>query len=199
MSTFPFPQEYSRHAVVEQSPVRSSALTISRESYPARTSAIESQLRRELASAAYRPIRELEVSYHEGVVTLHGEVPTRHQKQIAQAIVLRVAQVETILNRIVVPACTSSSPTSLRRNRMQPIQPTSRSAPLPPSARETCDNRRCGRRNVATLTTEPDCQIEPAQSLSGSVSSYELYWEFAESDFSSLRKAARAKTVLFHA
>jgi len=55
-----------------------------------------------LRQAGYLRLRRIEVSMHEGLATLKGQVTTYHLKQVAQCAVLSVDGVGGVENHIVV-------------------------------------------------------------------------------------------------
>jgi osmotically-inducible protein OsmY len=59
--------------------------------------------RRLLQQCAYPVVRRVECRYYDGVLTLTGNVPTFHMKQVAQTAVRDMNQVDRIDNRLEVP------------------------------------------------------------------------------------------------
>jgi hypothetical protein len=57
---------------------------------------------RRLHSNSYLTLKNVSCDYREGVLTLRGRVPTYYLKQIAQSVVVDLAGVERIDNRIEV-------------------------------------------------------------------------------------------------
>ncbi len=55
-----------------------------------------------LRGSAYPPIRALTCTFHDGVLTIGGALPSFHLKQVAQAAVQGVEGVSQIENRIEV-------------------------------------------------------------------------------------------------
>jgi hypothetical protein len=51
--------------------------------------ALEDQVRSELITSAYACVRAVACRVRDGVLTLHGQVPTYFHKQIAQTVVLQ--------------------------------------------------------------------------------------------------------------
>ena len=58
----------------------------------------ESELRRN----AYVALKNIGCEYHEGVLTLHGCLPTYYLKQVAQAVVAPIEGVRRVVNEIEV-------------------------------------------------------------------------------------------------
>jgi len=52
--------------------------------------AIEAHVLTELRKSAYMPVQRVSCDFHEGILTLHGQVPSYHMKQIAQTVVLHL-------------------------------------------------------------------------------------------------------------
>ena len=55
-----------------------------------------------LRSSSHGPLRRLTCDFHEGVLSLRGVVPTFYLKQLAQALLGKLAGVEEINNQVVV-------------------------------------------------------------------------------------------------
>ena len=55
-----------------------------------------------LRASAYLPLRKLSCEYHEGVLTIRGQVPTFYLKQLAQNRIQTVFRVEEINNQVDV-------------------------------------------------------------------------------------------------
>ncbi|MBI2826318.1 MAG: BON domain-containing protein [Planctomycetia bacterium] len=55
-----------------------------------------------LRTSPYLSLRELQCTFHEGVLTLYGRVPTYYLKQLAQTVVARTHGVEELVNQIEV-------------------------------------------------------------------------------------------------
>lgn len=55
-----------------------------------------------LRSSPYLSLRGIQCTYHEGVLTLYGRVPTYYLKQLAQTVVSREHGVEELVNRVEV-------------------------------------------------------------------------------------------------
>ena len=56
-----------------------------------------------LQQSPYQVLRRVRCEFHEGILTLRGEVPSFYMKQIAQTTVRRVLGVEVLVNRLEVP------------------------------------------------------------------------------------------------
>lgn len=56
----------------------------------------------ELHASAYRPIQTIECHVHEDLVILSGRVPSFYIKQVAQTVVMKIAGVKSIENRLRV-------------------------------------------------------------------------------------------------
>ena len=70
---------------------------------PARsTDNIEEFARICLQHSHYRAIRRIRCSFSKGVLTLHGNVPTYHYKQLAQTAICDIPGVDRIINAIDV-------------------------------------------------------------------------------------------------
>jgi hypothetical protein len=67
--------------------------------------AVESVLHRMLSQSSYRALHEVRCDYSQGVLTLHGRVPSYYLKQLAQEMAKRVAHGKVINNliRVIVP------------------------------------------------------------------------------------------------
>jgi osmotically-inducible protein OsmY len=55
-----------------------------------------------LLASSYLALRFIGCSFHDGVLTLRGSLPSHHQKQLAQAIVADVEGVREVVNQIRV-------------------------------------------------------------------------------------------------
>jgi osmotically-inducible protein OsmY len=81
-----------------------STAAITESNVPVATS--DSELRRrvrqELSASGYRALRDVAVDVHLGLVTLRGTVTNYYEKQLAQAAAMRVDDVESLRNEIVV-------------------------------------------------------------------------------------------------
>ncbi len=55
-----------------------------------------------LQATGYQGLAEVTCEFHEGVLTLHGRVPTFYLKQVAQTVVRALEDVTKIVNRIEV-------------------------------------------------------------------------------------------------
>ena len=60
------------------------------------------RVKHRLQHCGYQSVRHISVHEHEGVLTLHGNLPSFYLKQIAQATVAKVPGVEQIHNRVQV-------------------------------------------------------------------------------------------------
>jgi len=65
---------------------------------------IEEQARVRLQHSPYRAIRRVSCRFDDGVLTLLGQVPTFHHKQLAQTAVAELDGVREIINSIRVEA-----------------------------------------------------------------------------------------------
>jgi osmotically-inducible protein OsmY len=65
-------------------------------------STIEEAARAQLAEVGYRPLNKIACCFHEGTLTLYGEVSSYYHKQIAQEAIRKLNSVETIVNKIEV-------------------------------------------------------------------------------------------------
>jgi osmotically-inducible protein OsmY len=63
---------------------------------------IEEQARVRLQHSPYRAIRRVSCRFDDGILTLVGQVPTFHYKQLAQTAVAELAGVREIVNAIRV-------------------------------------------------------------------------------------------------
>jgi osmotically-inducible protein OsmY len=63
---------------------------------------VKERIRTQLQGNPYHALRFISWDYRDGVLTLHGRLPTYHLKQMAQAAVAAVEGVERVLNRIEV-------------------------------------------------------------------------------------------------
>jgi osmotically-inducible protein OsmY len=63
---------------------------------------VVAQVERELRESPYLSLRRIKCEYHEGVLTLRGNVSTYYVKQLAQTIALRNKNVDEVANRINV-------------------------------------------------------------------------------------------------
>lgn len=61
-----------------------------------------------LQNSPYWAIRRVRCHFHEGQLTLHGQVPTFYLLQVAQELVCRLPGVEAVENRIVVQPDTAA-------------------------------------------------------------------------------------------
>jgi osmotically-inducible protein OsmY len=60
------------------------------------------QAARRLNDSAYQQLRGVRCDYHEGVLTLRGQVSSFYLKQVAQTVVRKLPGVEECVNRIEV-------------------------------------------------------------------------------------------------
>lgn len=75
----------------------------------ARQDAIRKAAEYRLHDSSYAALRLVKCDFHEGVLTLRGEVPSYHQKQVAQSLVQALDEVLEVNNRLeVIPV--SGSP-----------------------------------------------------------------------------------------
>jgi osmotically-inducible protein OsmY len=65
--------------------------------------AVAEEAERILMGSPYRHLRRVRCSYHDGILTLHGHVPSFFLKQMAQSVVSRVDGVRRVNNEIKVP------------------------------------------------------------------------------------------------
>ena len=71
--------------------------------FAGRAQAVLAAVAERMARCPYALLRHaVEATYHEGVVTLRGRVPTFFHKQVAQAQVLGLPGVDELVNRIEV-------------------------------------------------------------------------------------------------
>jgi len=63
---------------------------------------IEAEAERRLHGSSSFFLRKVTCEFHEGVLTLRGQLPSYHHKQMAQELVFRIDGVEKIENRIDV-------------------------------------------------------------------------------------------------
>ena len=64
--------------------------------------AIEAEVRSRLETSGYPQLRKVSCEFHEGVLTLRGQVSTFHLKQVAQTLIRRLESVGEINNRLEV-------------------------------------------------------------------------------------------------
>ena len=64
--------------------------------------AIEAEAESRLQTSGYPQLRKVSCEFHEGVLTLRGQVSTFHLKQIAQTLVRRLEGIGEINNRLEV-------------------------------------------------------------------------------------------------
>ena len=55
-----------------------------------------------LQTASYAPVRDVACDYNDGVLVLHGQVPTFFQKQLAQEAVLHLEGIAKVVNEVEV-------------------------------------------------------------------------------------------------
>lgn len=70
--------------------------------WAAREVQLAEEVTRSLTATGRRPLRQLEVSSSEGVVTLRGRVGSYYHKQMAQAAALRVIGPRQLVNEVQV-------------------------------------------------------------------------------------------------
>ena len=70
-----------------------------------------------LRSSGYPLLGRLACEVADGVVTLSGDVPTFHLKQVAQAVLLQVGAVRRVRNRLVVVSRTVSLGEDIQADR----------------------------------------------------------------------------------
>lgn len=72
---------------------------------------VESHIRSELRMSVYRQVRSVSCEFHEGVITLRGQVSSFYLLQIAQAIVLGMNRDVVVNNRVKViwPPCVTEN------------------------------------------------------------------------------------------
>jgi osmotically-inducible protein OsmY len=63
---------------------------------------VEDKLDARLAGSWYSAIRQLDWQFHEGEVLLRGTLPSYYLKQVAQALILSIPGVKTVLNSVEV-------------------------------------------------------------------------------------------------
>ncbi len=68
----------------------------------AREDAVRFAAEAKLRHADYWPLRRIRCEYHEGVLTLRGEVPSYHLKQVAQTLVASLNGILEVNNRLEV-------------------------------------------------------------------------------------------------
>ena len=66
------------------------------------TERIAQAAKERLNLAAYPPVRNVSCEYHDGVLVLHGQVPTFFQKQLAQEAVANLDGVRQVVNQVEV-------------------------------------------------------------------------------------------------
>ena len=59
-------------------------------------------VRSQLLASPFAAIKQLQSEFYEGVLSLRGKVPTFHTRQVAVALVMKVAGVEQVDDQIVV-------------------------------------------------------------------------------------------------
>ena len=64
--------------------------------------AVADAARGRLSRSCHLPIRQVTCRFHEGVIVLHGRLPSYYLKQLAQEAVRGLDGVEEIINRIEV-------------------------------------------------------------------------------------------------
>jgi hypothetical protein len=71
----------------------------------AKSEVVESAIHRMLGQSSYRALHRVRCEYSQGVLTLHGQVPSYYLKQLAQEMAKRIAHGKVINNllRVIVP------------------------------------------------------------------------------------------------
>ena len=69
---------------------------------PVRSSGVAQAARDRLAGSSYPALRTLRCSFHEGVLTLRGRVPSYHMRQVAWKLVGELPGVEEFVDRLEV-------------------------------------------------------------------------------------------------
>ena len=67
-----------------------------------RQPSVERAARRRLADIGYRSLASVRCHFHDGTITLHGDVPSYYHKQIAQEAMRNVENIDAIVNEINV-------------------------------------------------------------------------------------------------
>ena len=70
--------------------------------------AMAETVRSKLAETGYHCLKGLTCRYHEGILTLHGSVPSFYMKQVAQTVANSMDAVSQVVNRIEVQVDRSS-------------------------------------------------------------------------------------------
>jgi osmotically-inducible protein OsmY len=65
--------------------------------------ALHHQVRRSLRGTGYAALQQIDCRVENGIVELSGDVPSFYFKQIAQAVLLALKQVQRVENRLRVP------------------------------------------------------------------------------------------------
>jgi osmotically-inducible protein OsmY len=69
---------------------------------PVRRQGVAQAARERLAGSSYPALRALRLSFHEGVLTLRGRVPSYHMRQVAWKLVGELPGVEEFVDRLEV-------------------------------------------------------------------------------------------------
>ena len=69
---------------------------------PSEQEVVEASVRSKLQQSCYQQVQRVSSEFHEGVLTLRGQVSSFYLKQIVQTLVLKVDGVEEINNRVDV-------------------------------------------------------------------------------------------------
>jgi len=70
---------------------------------------VQGEAQSRLRNSGYHALRLVSCDFHEGVLTLRGQVPSFYLKQVAQELILRLDGAEEVNNRleVVAPPCPS--------------------------------------------------------------------------------------------
>ena len=60
------------------------------------------EVRRQLLASPFAALKELQTDFYEGVIVLRGKVPTFYTRQVAIALVMKIAGVQELDDRLVV-------------------------------------------------------------------------------------------------
>jgi hypothetical protein len=63
---------------------------------------VEGAARARLATTGYPALKAVECSYHDGRMTLRGQVPSYYHKQLAQEALRNATDISQVINRIEV-------------------------------------------------------------------------------------------------
>jgi osmotically-inducible protein OsmY len=75
------------------------------------------EVERALRATGHRALRELRVVQQGAILVLHGQVPTYHMKQLAQATAITIPGIEQVQNEVHVIAKRSPEDNSERKQR----------------------------------------------------------------------------------